>query len=109
MHLACKCLLKLASARLSDECAASAAESILKCPLMHALAALVAPPLPTPSRKLVKSKSSRFINAEAKEPSASVAAAAIVSKAAADSLQAESITSVATAAVCSIVQSWFIW
>jgi hypothetical protein len=50
----------------------------------------------------------RFINAEANVPSAT-AAAAIVSKAAADSLQAESITSVATAAVCSIVQSWFIW
>ena len=108
MHLACKCLLKLASARLSDESAASAAASILKCPLMHALAVLVAPPLPPPSPKFVKSKSSRFINAEANVPSAT-AAAAIVSKAAADSLQAESITSVATAAVCRIVQSWFIW
>ncbi len=108
VRLACKCLLKLASARLSDECAASAAESVLKCPLMHALAVLVAPPLPPPSPKFVKSKSSRFINAEGNEPSAS-AAAAIVSKAAADSLQAESITLVATAAVCSIVQNWFIW
>ncbi len=81
VHLACKCLLKLASARLSDESAASAAASILKCPLMHALAVLVAPPLPPPSPKFVKSKSS----------------------------QSESITSVATAAVCSIVQSCFIW
>jgi hypothetical protein len=105
VYLACNCLQKLASARVPDECAASAAVAVLKCALIPTLAALVAPLLPpSESPKIVKSKSSRFINIGTAKLPASVAGAAAdaaVSKAPA--------ASSATAAACAVIRTWFSW
>ena len=107
--LACNCLLKLASARVPDECAASAAVAVLKCTLIPTLAAHVAPLLPPyESPKIVKSKSSRFINIGAAKLSASVSdAVSTVSKAPAASLH--KAFSTATAAVSAVIRAWFSW
>jgi hypothetical protein len=109
VHLACKCLLKLASARLPDDCAAAAAAAVLRYPLISTLAVLVAPRFPpTESHKILKSKPSRFAT---EKSSATVSAAAVpaVSKAPVVSLEEETVTSIATAAVWAVVRTWFIW
>jgi hypothetical protein len=100
VQLACTFLAKLASVRISSDCAATAATAILKYPLLDSLAVHVAPVPHTDSSKTGKSKASAAVGA---------AAAISASKAAAASLQKELTVSVAVAAVWAIVRAWFIW
>lgn len=108
--LACKCLEKLASAPLSDECAASAAAAILKCSLIGALAVHVAPLPPFESPRIVKAKSFSYANVAATANPAFISGAvAASSKQAASSPQKASVMSAATAAVWAVIRTWFIW
>jgi hypothetical protein len=113
VHLACKCLLRLASARLPDKCAAAAAAAVLKCSLLSALAVHMTPqPPPSETLKISKSKSSRLVNVRAVHSPASVTSAvadAAPVKFPPASLQKECAAATATAAACAVVRSWFIW
>jgi hypothetical protein len=113
VHLACKCLLRLASANLPDKCAASAAVALLKCPLISALAVHMIPqPPPSDSPKISKSKCLRLVNVAAVQspaPVTNAAADAAAVKCPSALLQKESAAATATAAAWAVVQSWFIW